>query len=127
MELFFTTVRTNKDIACKEVWVNTSEAEVNPAFSPLYELSKRTIGDIITLRRLDAPCVVRKLILGPFKSNLNPVGVMSANWVAQQIVRQALADFRNIIVTINPITFIAFPIKEFFVSQYFKLFSKKVR
>lgn len=125
MELFFSTVRTNKDIACKEVWFNTSEAEVNPAFSPLYELSKRTIGDIITLRRLDTPCVVRKLILGPFKSNLNPVGVMSANWVAQQIIRQAKADFRNIIVTINPITFIAFPIKEFLASWYFKLFSKK--
>lgn len=125
MELFFTTVRTNKDIACKEVWVNTSEAEVNPALSPLYELSKRTIGDLITLRRLDAPCVVRKLILGPFKSNLNPIGVMSADWVAQQIIKQAKADFRNIIVTINPITFIAFPIKEFLTSWYFKLFSKK--
>jgi hypothetical protein len=125
MELFFTTVRTNKDIACKEVWVNTSEAEVNPAFSPLYELSKRTIGDLITLRRLDAPCVVRKLILGPFKSNLNPIGIMSADWVARQIIRQAKADFRNIIVTINPITFIAFPIKEFFTYWYFKTFSQK--
>lgn len=126
MELFFKTVRTNKDIACKEVWINTSEAEANPAFSPLYELSKRTIGDLITLRRLDAPCVVRKLILGPFKSNLNPIGVMSADWVAQQIIKQAKADFRNIIVTINPITFVSFPIKEFCNHWYFKFFSKKI-
>ncbi|MGH2416064.1 MAG: bifunctional sterol desaturase/short chain dehydrogenase, partial [Microcystaceae cyanobacterium] len=37
MELFFTTVCTNEDKVRKEVWVNTSEAEVNPAFSPLYE------------------------------------------------------------------------------------------
>ena len=125
MELFFKTVRTNQDIARKEVWINTSEAEANPAFSPLYELSKRTVGDLVTLRRLDAPCVVRKLILGPFKSNLNPIGIMSADWVAKQIVNLAKRDFRNIIVTINPITFIAFPLKEFSNSLYFKLFSKK--
>ncbi len=124
MELFFKTVKTNEDIVRKEVWVNTSEAEVNPAFSPLYELSKRTLGDLVTLRRLDAPCVVRKLILGPFKSNLNPIGVMSPEWVAKQIVNLAQRDIRNIIVTINPITIVAFPIKEFCVSTYFKLFSK---
>ena len=125
METFFTTVQTNKDIATKEVWVNTSEAEVNPAFSPLYELSKRTLGDLVTLRRLDAPCVVRKLILGPFKSNLNPIGIMSADWVAKQIVNLAKRDIRNIIVTINPLTFVLFPIKEFLVASYFKFFSKK--
>lgn len=124
LELFLTTVRSNKEIASKEVWVNTSEAEVNPAFSPLYELSKRTLGDLVTLRRLDSPCVIRKLILGPFKSNLNPIGIMSANWVAQQIVNLATRDTRNIIVTINPITYIAFPLKEFFVSTYFRFFSR---
>lgn len=124
MELFLKTVQTNEDKVRKEVWVNTSEAEVNPAFSPLYELSKRTFGDLVTLRRLDAPCVVRKLILGPFKSNLNPIGVMSADWVAKQIVKGAKQDNRNIIVTINPITFIAFPLKEFCQSFYFKLFTR---
>ncbi|MBD2483470.1 bifunctional sterol desaturase/short chain dehydrogenase [Planktothrix sp. FACHB-1365] len=125
LELFLSTVRTNADIAKKEVWVNTSEAEVGPALSPLYELSKRTLGDLITLRRLDAPCVIRKLILGPFKSNLNPIGVLSPDWVAQQILKLAQADVRDIIVTINPLTFLAFPIKEFWVSAYFKLFSRK--
>ncbi len=125
MEMFFETVRDNEDIACKEVWVNTSEAEANPAFSPLYELTKRALGDLVTLRRLDAPCVVRKLILGPFKSNLNPIGVMSADWVAGQIVKLAKADFRNIIVTVNPLTFVTIPIKEFFVSTYFKMFSRR--
>lgn len=127
MELFFTTVRTNQDIATKEVWVNTSEAEVNPAFSPLYELTKRALGDLVTLRRLDAPCVVRKLILGPFKSNLNPIGVMSADKVAAAIVNLAVRDVRNIIVTINPLTFVAYPIKEFCVANYFKLFSRKAK
>ncbi len=124
LELFFSTVRTNKEMATKEVWVNTSEAEVSPAFSPLYELTKRALGDLVTLRRLDAPCVVRKLILGPFKSNLNPIGVMSGEWVAKQIVNLATRDVRNIIVTVNPLTFVAFPLKEFFVGLYFKLFSR---
>ncbi|BAP17474.1 bifunctional sterol desaturase/short chain dehydrogenase [cyanobacterium endosymbiont of Epithemia turgida] len=126
MELFITTIRTNKDRACKEVWVNTSEAEVSPAVSPLYELSKRALGDLVTLRRLDAPCVVRKLVLGPFKSNLNPIGLMSGDLVAKHIMKAAKADNRNIIITVNPLTFIVFPLKEFFVSLYFKLFSKKV-
>jgi len=125
LELFLATVKTNKDIACKEVWVNTSEAEVFPALSPLYELSKRALGDLVTLRRLDAPCVVRKLILGPFKSSLNPIGVMSADWVAQQIINLAVRDVRNIIVTINPLTFVTFPLKEFWAGLYFKLFSNK--
>jgi hypothetical protein len=124
LDFFFQTVRNNEDIVRKEVWINTSEAEVNPAFSPVYELTKRALGDLITLRRLDAPCTVRKIILGPFKSNLNPIGIMSADWVAKQIVNLAKRDVRNIIVTINPITFIAFPIKEFFVSTYFKLLTK---
>ncbi|MGL5077186.1 MAG: bifunctional sterol desaturase/short chain dehydrogenase, partial [Waterburya sp.] len=123
MELFFETIKSDRDMISKEVWVNTSEAEVNPAFSPLYELSKRTMGDLVTMRRLDAPCVVRKLILGPFKSNLNPIGVMSADWVAKQIVNLARRDFRNIIVTINPLTFILLPIKEFCVANYFRLFT----
>ncbi|MEN9201881.1 MAG: bifunctional sterol desaturase/short chain dehydrogenase [Thermostichus sp. DG_1_6_bins_120] len=124
MELFFQTVRSNPEVATKEIWVNTSEAEVSPAFSPLYELSKRALGDLVTLRRLDAPCVVRKLILGPFKSNLNPIGVMSGDWVAAQILAQAKRDVRNIIVTINPLTYLFFPLKELAVGTYFRLFSR---
>ncbi|AFY38634.1 bifunctional sterol desaturase/short chain dehydrogenase [[Leptolyngbya] sp. PCC 7376] len=124
IELFLSTIKTNQDRVRKEIWVNTSEAEVNPAVSPLYELSKRALGDLVTLQRLDSPIIIRKLILGPFKSSLNPVGVMSANFVAKMIVNLARRDFRNIIVTINPITYLLFPLKEFFVSTYFKLFSK---
>ncbi|MEN9232352.1 MAG: bifunctional sterol desaturase/short chain dehydrogenase [Thermostichus sp. DG02_5_bins_236] len=123
MEMFFQTVRSNPEVATKEIWVNTSEAEVSPAFSPLYELSKRTLGDLVTLRRLDAPCVVRKLILGPFKSTLNPIGVMSGDWVAAQILAQAKRDCRNIIVTINPFTYLFLPLKELAVGTYFRLFS----
>ncbi len=124
LELFFSTITESKHKALKEVWINTSEAEVNPAFSPLYELSKRAIGDLVTLRQLDAPCVVRKLILGPFKSSLNPVGIMSANWVAWAIITLAQRDFRHIIVTINPFTYFFYPLKEITRSLYFRLFTK---
>mgnify|MGYP005842637145 CR=1 FL=1 len=124
LELFLATVTEPQHKALKEVWINTSEAEVNPAFSPLYELSKRTIGDLVTLRSLDAPCVMRKLILGPFKSSLNPVGIMSADWVAWAVVALAQRDFRHIIVTINPFTYIFYPLKEFTRSLYFRLFSR---
>lgn len=107
----------------QEIWVNTSEAEVNPAFSPLYELSKRAIGDLLTLRRLDCPYVIRKLILGPFKSNLNPYGVMSASFVAWAIAALAQLGLHDIIVTINPITFVAYPFKEIWRSLYFRMFT----
>lgn len=125
IDIFSETVETSAQKAIKEIWVNTSEAEVNPAFSPLYETSKRLLGDLITLRRLDAPCVIRKVVLGPFKSKLNPVGVMSPDWVAWAVVALAKRNVRNIIVTINPFTFLFFPIKEFSQSLYFRLFSKR--
>ncbi|MBD2186781.1 bifunctional sterol desaturase/short chain dehydrogenase [Pseudanabaena mucicola] len=125
IDLFLATLGDSPNIASKEIWVNTSEAEVNPAFSPLYELSKRAIGDLITLRRLDAPCQIRKLILGPFKSDLNPYGVMSSSFVAWAIVALAKLNVKDIIVTINPITFVAYPIKELCRSLYFRLFLRR--
>ncbi|MEL7352461.1 MAG: bifunctional sterol desaturase/short chain dehydrogenase [Cyanobacteria bacterium P01_A01_bin.116] len=122
MEVFLETVDNRTGHATKEIWVNTSEAEVNPAFSPLYEISKRLIGDLINIRRTDAPCVIRKLVLGPFKSQLNPVGVMSASAIARAILFLAKRDIRNIIVTINPLTYVLLPLKEIFQAAYFKLF-----
>lgn len=124
LEVFLATVTDSSHRAIKEVWLNTSEAEVSPALSPLYELSKRTLGDLITLRRLDAPCVIRKLILGPFKSSLNPYGVMAPAWVAGAIVTLAKRDFRDIVVTINPFTYMVFPLKELGRSIYFRLCSR---
>jgi hypothetical protein len=126
-ELFFETVTESEHRAMKEVWINTSESEALPSFNPLYELSKRTLGNLITLRRLDAPCIVRKLVLGPFKSKLNPSGIMSPNRTARAVVALAKRDFRNIIVTINPLTYVVFPIKEFIASLYFRAFSRTTR
>lgn len=122
MEVFLETVNSYTGRATKEVWINTSEAEVNPAFSPLYEISKRLLGDLINLRRTDAPCIIRKLVLGPFKSNLNPVGVMGAGAIAKGILFLAKRDIRNIIVTINPLTYLLFPLKELAQATYFRLF-----
>ncbi len=125
MDAFLATVQPPVGPGMKEVWVNTSEAEVGPAFSPLYEVSKRLIGDLITLKRLDAPCVIRKIVLGPFKSALNPVGIMPAPAMARLIVALAQRDVRNIIVTINPLTYLAFPVKELAQHLYFRLCSRR--
>jgi len=38
---------------------------------------------------------------------------------------QAKRDCRNIIVTINPLTYLLFPLKELAVSTYFRLFSRR--
>ncbi len=124
MEIFLDTVQQSKHKAIKELWINTSESEVSPAFSPLYEMSKRTLGDLVTLRRLDAPCVVRKLVLGAFKSKLNPIGIMSADFVATAILELAKRDLRNVIVSFNPLTYIFFPVKELAQSLYFRLCSQ---
>lgn len=122
-EIFFATVANSPNPETKELWLNTSEAEVSPALSPLYELSKRLIGNIITLRTLDAPCTVRKLILGPFKSGLNPYGVMTPGFVARAIAFLATKNIRTIIVTVNPLTYLLFPIKEWSQRLYYRLFS----
>jgi monoglucosyldiacylglycerol epimerase len=125
MDIYLTTVTQPQAKATKEIWVNTSEAEVSPALSPLYELSKRALGDIVTLKRLDGDCIIRKLILGPFKSQLNPYGVMSPQQVAKAILFLARRDCRNIVVTINPLTYILFPLKEMSTWLYYRIFSRK--
>ncbi|WP_216911957.1 MULTISPECIES: NAD-dependent epimerase/dehydratase family protein [unclassified Synechococcus] len=95
-----------------EVWVNTSEAEIQPAVSPLYEISKRLLGQLLSLRapELAQTLRLRRLVLGPFRSALNPVGVMGADWVAGEILRQADWNCSLIIVTPNPLTFVLMPL-----------------
>ena len=96
MELFLQTAQPGDG---RELWVNTSEAEVNPAFSPLYEISKRALGQLVSLRRIDAVCTVRRLVLGPFRSALNPYGFMRASRVAAAVMRQAGAG-RELILSL---------------------------
>ncbi|MFQ6537993.1 MULTISPECIES: NAD-dependent epimerase/dehydratase family protein [Aphanothece] len=104
--------RDQADRPPPEVWVNTSEAEIQPALSPLYEISKRLLGQLLSLRALDlAPALrIRRLVLGPFRSALNPIGVMSPNFVAGQVMLQARLGCNLIIVTPNPLTYVLMPL-----------------
>ena len=113
LELFATAVAGRSTAAPRpELWVNTSEAEIEPAFSPLYEISKRLLGQLLSLRALDLgrQLRIRRLVLGPFRSALNPVGVMGAEFVARQILIQARLGLNLIIVTPNPLAILLMPV-----------------
>ena len=102
----------------KEIWVNTSEAEFQVAFSPAYEITKRLIGEIVSLKqskfliKKSNSLIIKKLILGPFKSKLNPQGILSPEFVAKKIIKKAEKKNYLIIVTPNPITYLLMPIIE---------------
>tara|TARA_Y100001968_G_C19389394_1_gene734705 strand:+ start:130 stop:870 length:741 start_codon:yes stop_codon:yes gene_type:complete len=111
----------------REIWVNTSEAEIQPALSPIYEISKRLIGQLVTLKwsrdnkNKTSNLKIRKIVLGPFRSELNPIGIMNAELVANQIIKQVEMKLNLIIVTPNPITYIAMPLVEIIRILYYKL------
>ncbi|MEB3167079.1 MAG: NAD-dependent epimerase/dehydratase family protein [Cyanobacteriota bacterium] len=109
-----------------ELWVNTSEAEILPAVSPLYEISKRLMGQLLSLRALDlaADLRIRRLVLGPFRSALNPIGVMSADWVAGEVLRQAGWNWGLIVVTPNPLTWVLMPLASLGRWLYFRALSR---
>jgi len=115
----------------KEVWINTSEAEIQIAFSPVYEITKRLIGELVSLKKSKLlmekrnSFIIKKLILGPFKSKLNPQGIMSPEFVAKKIIQKAENDAYLIIVTPNPITYLLMPFAESIRILYSK-FIKKV-
>ena len=107
-----------------EVWLNTSEAEIQPAISPLSELSKRLLGQLLSLRSLDLAdkLRLRRLVLGPFRSALNPIGVMTADWVAGQVLRQAVDwNCSLVIVSPNPLTYVLMPLTTLSRWVYFRL------
>lgn len=112
----------------REVWVNTSEAEIQPALSPLYELSKRLLGQLLSLRSLELAgqqLRIRRLVLGPFRSELNPFGVMSADWVAEEVLRQVGWNCSLVIVTPNPLTYLLMPLASLSRWLYFQATSKR--
>ena len=114
----------------KEIWINTSEAEIQIAFSPVYEITKRLLGDLVSLKRNELSInkinylTIKKLILGPFKSKLNPQGILSAEFVAKTIIKKAEKKDYLIIITPNPITYILMPIHEFIRILYSRLVNK---
>jgi nucleoside-diphosphate-sugar epimerase len=111
----------------RELWMNTSEAEIQAAVSPLYEISKRLQGQLLSLRSLDlaGPHLrLRRLVLGPFRSALNPIGVMSAAFVAREVLRQAGWNWGLVIVTPNPLTYVLMPLAVLSRWLYFRLVSR---
>ena len=110
----------------KEIWINTSEAEILPAISPSYEISKLLIGQIITFKKnfltknQKKNFTIRKIILGPFKSTLNPIGIMTPDLVASLIFLISKVNSFLIIISPNPLTYIVFPVKEFYFFLYCK-------
>ena len=117
----------DEDDKKKEIWINTSEAEILPAINPSYEISKLLIGQIITFKKnlltknQEKKFTIRKIILGPFKSNLNPIGIMTPDLVATLIFQLSKVNTFLIIISPNPLTYIFFPIKEFYFFVYCKL------
>lgn len=127
LELFAEVVAERPASRAKaEVWVNTSEAEIEPAFSPLYEISKRLMGQLLSLRALDLhrQLRIRRLVLGPFRSALNPVGLMGAEFVAGQILVQAGLGLNLIIVTPNPLVFVLMPLTALGRWLYYRLLTR---
>ena len=118
----------------KEIWINTSEAEILPALNPSYEISKSLIGQIVTFKRNFSNqngvqnLIIKKIILGPFKSDLNPIGIMSPKSVASLIYYVSKISNYLIIITPNPLTYILFPLREFYFFVYYqflKIFKRK--
>ena len=114
----------------KEVWVNTSEAEIQIAFSPVYEITKRLIGELISLKKSKLlmekrnSFIIKKLILGPFKSKLNPQGIMSPEFVAKKIIQKAEKEDYLVIVSPNPITYLIMPLVESIRILYSRFINK---
>ena len=114
----------------KEIWINTSEAEIQIAFSPVYEITKRLIGELVSLKKSKLlieesnSLIIKKLILGPFKSKLNRQGLLSPEFVAKKIIKIAEKDRYLIIVSPNPITYLLMPIIEFFRIIYSRFINK---
>jgi len=114
----------------KEIWINTSEAEILPALNPSYEISKSLIGKLVSFKKnlLDKEAqkklIIKKIILGPFKSELNPIGIMSTKFVSKKIYDLANSKKYLIIISPNPLTYLIFPLKEFFNFFYCQIIYK---
>jgi hypothetical protein len=86
------------------------------------------LGQLLSLRALDlaraagGPLRLRRLVLGPFRSSLNPIGLMNADWVAGEVMRQALDwNCGLVIVTPNPLTYLLMPLATLSRWAYFRL------
>ena len=126
LNLFEEIAFKNNSSTAKEIWINTSEAEILPALNPSYEISKSLIGQLVSFKKnlldkkVEKKFKIKKIILGPFKSQLNPIGIMSPEFVSNNIYNFANLNIFLIIVSPNPLSYILFPIKELYYFLYCK-------
>ena len=130
LNLFEDVALTNESSTKKEIWINTSEAEILPALNPSYEISKSLIGQLVSFKKnllnkdTKKKLIIKKIILGPFKSELNPIGIMSPKFVSKKIIDLANSKSYLIIISPNPLTYLLFPLKEFFNFLYCQIIFK---
>ena len=130
LNLFEDIALNNKSLIKKEIWINTSEAEILPALNPSYEISKSLIGQLISFKKnllnkdIKNKLIIKKIILGPFKSELNPIGIMSPTFVSKRIYELANSKNYLIIISPNPLSYLLFPLKEFFNFLYCQIIYK---
>ena len=124
LNLFEDVALKSDSIIKKEIWINTSEAELLPALNPSYEISKSLIGKLVSFKKnlmdknIKKKLIIKKIILGPFKSELNPIGIMSPIFVSKKIYDLANLKTYLIIISPNPLTYLFFPIKELYIFLY---------
>ena len=127
LNLFEEIALTNDSSIKKEIWINTSEAEILPALNPSYEISKALIGQLVSYKKnflekdSKKKLIIKKIILGPFKSELNPIGIMSPKFVSKKIYDLINSKRYLIIISPNPLTYLLFPLKEFFIFLYCRI------
>jgi len=130
LNLFEDIARNNESLIKKEIWINTSEAEIFPALNPSYEISKSLIGQLVSFKKnllekdTKKKFIIKKIILGPFKSALNPIGILSPQFVSKKIYDLGNSKRYLIIISPNPLTYIFFPLKEFFNFLYCQIIYK---
>ena len=127
LNLFEEIALLSKSNVKKEIWINTSEAEILPALNPPYEISKLLIGQIVSFKKnllnknTKKKLEIKKIVLGPFKSELNPIGIMSPKYVSKRIYNMSQSKKYLIIISPNPITYLIFSLKEFYYFLYCQL------
>ena len=130
LSLFEDIARNNESLIKKEIWINTSEAEILPALNPSYEISKSLIGQLVSFKKnlqdknTKKKLKIKKIILGPFKSELNPIGIMSPKFVSKRIYDLANSKNYLIIISPNPLSYLLFPLREFFNLLYCQIIYK---
>lgn len=115
MEEFLATVQTDEEIITKEIWLIVSDAENAIAWKSLDALYQRYLSDWITQRRLNAPCILRKVIIGHHQGRRS-----SDAKVARHIVAAVKRDIRNIVVKAPFWAYCLQSVKEWRVSAFFR-------